>query len=172
MDEKVAFEMICQSLEILFHIEPNFTNKLAQMLQIVDLIENAKHNLSEAGSMKVTKKTIIYLRVSLSSNELHIVKMTLILIDILVKNGGYHLHVAIGNKKFMKAMTKNIIQLSASANADYRIAGILALDIMQGWGEAFTVTLERIKLNPFIAKTYHKLRFQYGFRYPRLESLI
>jgi hypothetical protein len=43
--------------------------------------------------------------------------------------------------------------------------GIRMVDILQGWGEAFTE--HRKDVYPFLVSSYEKTRYKYGIKYPR-----
>eukprot|EP01032_Pedospumella_encystans_P013188 gene13188-15199_t len=130
---------------------------------ILDLIENVKTE-GYARSVPVLSEVVHYLRSLLLSADTELVYHTLVLLDHIVKNSGFILHVMIGRWKFMKTMSHVARKHTAEIYYANKRVGNLALDCIQAWGEAFYPREEHY---PHICHTYTKLKFKYKMHFPR-----
>ena len=71
---------------------------------ILDLIESTKQ-IGVQNSMTVLEGMVTYLRHKLLSSDTQTIYYTVLLLDVLVKNSGYRVHVLIGRKRFMKTLS-------------------------------------------------------------------
>ena len=130
---------------------------------ILDLIENVKTE-GYARSVPVLSEVVHYLRSLLLSADTELVYHTLVLLDHIVKNSGFILHVMIGRRKFMKTMSHVARKHTAEIYYANKRVGNLALDCIQAWGEAFYPREEHY---PHICHTYTKLKYKYKMHFPR-----
>ncbi len=130
---------------------------------ILDLIENVKTE-GYAKSVPVLSEVVHYLRSLLLSADTELVYHTLVLLDHIVKNSGFILHVMIGRRKFMKTMSYVARKHTAEIYHANKRVGTLALDCIQAWGEAFYPREEHY---PRICHTYTKLKYKYKMHFPR-----
>ena len=130
---------------------------------ILDLIENVKTE-GYARSVPVLSEVVHYLRSLLLSADIELVYHTLVLLDHIVKNSGFILHVMIGRRKFMKTMSHVARKHTAEIYYANKRVGNLSLDCIQAWGEAFYPREEHY---PHICHTYTKLKFKYKMHFPR-----
>ena len=138
---------------------------LSRLLKIVDRVDET-NCLGHMRSMLVLNHMTTYLRIKLLSNDARIVEKVAVLIDTLVKNCHYRMHLLIGNRLFMKTFGIVIRQLLIDQRPTYHRVGQRMLDILQGWGEAFSQG-ERCIIYPHIVDTYQKMQFKYGISYQR-----
>jgi hypothetical protein len=133
--QKDAFELIKKEIEVFY----SSVAYLEILMKIVDHIDetNVMGNLR---SMKVIGSLMSYLRIKLLSRHLHTVEMTAVLLDVLVKNCQYRVHMHVSKKMFMKTFCLVTRQLLADERESHRRIGIRMLDILQGWGEAMSTT--------------------------------
>eukprot|EP01032_Pedospumella_encystans_P013330 gene13330-15354_t len=117
-----------------------------------------------ARSVPVLSEVVHYLRSLLLSADTELVYHTLVLLDHIVKNSGFILHVMIGRRKFMKTMSHVARKHTAEIYYANKRVGNLALDCIQAWGEAFYPREEHY---PHICHTYTKLKFKYKMHFPR-----
>lgn len=99
---------------------------LRQVMKIVDLIELTK-TLGHLNSMKVIESCVAYLRSLLLDKNIKIIDFTLVLLDILVKNCRYRIHLYIGKRRFMKTMCLVIRRLCMDERETHRIVGMRGL---------------------------------------------
>jgi VHS domain len=138
---------------------------ISRLLQIVDDFDETKC-LGHARSMQVLDPIVTYLRIKLLLSDIYVVEKVAVLVDTLVKNCQYRVHLLVGSRIFMKTfgvVTRHL--LSDERKQHYKV-GARMLDILQGWGEAFSHK-NRFKIYPHIVETYHKMQSKYGFTYQR-----
>ena len=138
---------------------------LCQLMKLVDSVEETKR-LGHRRSMIILSHIMTYLRIKLLSHELRVIELSAIMIDTLVKNGQYRIHILVGNRIFMKTIRVIIRQLLADERLQCRRVGFKILDFLKGWGEAFSKG-ERRLIYPHIVTTYEKMRHKYGVTYQR-----
>jgi hypothetical protein len=164
---------------------------LIKLMAIVDSVDQTA-GLGFTESMKILGNVMSYLRIKLLSRDLRITEMTAVLLDVLVKNCQYRIHIYVGRRIFMKTFCLVLRQLLVDERDQHRSAGKMSsfgenrrsfqrcnhitklyyigvrmLDILQGWGEAFKK--HRRDIYPFVVASYEKTRYKYGIRYPRAD---
>ena len=136
-------------------------------VKTLELIERAKSHLGLRKSSAVFQEIIFYLRAKLLSADPYIVRSTYILLDYLVKNGGPLIHNAINNVRVMKTITTIArINYFNDHGKGSKMVADCALDIIQGWGEAFEKEFKDTRYQNII-NAFHNLRRKYGLVYPR-----
>jgi hypothetical protein len=150
-------------LDIEKYVNNNF--HLSRLLKIVDRVDDT-NCLGHMRSMLVLNHMTTYLRIKLLSNDARIVEKVAVLIDTLVKNCHYRVHLLIGNRIFMKTFGIVTRQHLIDERPTYCRVGQRMLDILQGWGESFSQA-GRCIIYPHIVDTYQKMQFKYGISYPR-----
>jgi VHS domain len=104
-------------------------------------------------------ETIFYLKKRLSSGHPTTIRLTVCLVEALVKNCGMRVHKAIGadesSSSFMREMAKVARKYSTKSGSDSKEVADAVLEVIQNWGEAF---LPYSKQYPAFVKTYHELR--------------
>ncbi len=158
--EREHFGKIKQSID--YYMNNSINN--ANLLKIVDMIEESKA-MGMSQSIPPLIEVVNLLRNQLMDSSPENVYKTIILLDVLIKNSGYRIHILIGRRKFMK--TFGIVlrrHRSHVNNALNQRVSALAIDCIQAWGEAFT---SRRSLYPHIYETYYKIRHKYHIRFPR-----
>ena len=145
------------------YVNNNF--HISRLLRIVDDVDETVI-LGYARSMQLLNHVVTYLRIKLLSSDVRIVEKVAVLIDALVKNCKYRVHFHVGNRTFMKTIGVVARQLYFDERIQYRRVGFRILDILQGWGEAFSQG-ERILIYPHIVETYQKMQYKYGVSYQR-----
>ena len=178
-DAKHHFEIMISIIDKYLHSPLN----QSKWCEILDEIEVTK-SIGVKNSMKALESTVLYLRHKLLYGDTQTVYYTVLLLDVLVKNSGYRIHVLIGRKVFMKTMSVISRRYLAKPGLDFkRIAELIIgtefslqisfisiqsctpnKDCIQAWGEAF---LPRRHMYPYIYETYMKTRYKYGIRFPR-----
>lgn len=146
----------------------NYNNKpitQENILEILDLIESVKE-FGYKKAVPVLNEVVYFLRSALLSRNTDVVFHTLVLLDCIVKNSGYILHVMIGRRKFMKTMSLVARRSIMEPTLANQKVGLQALDCLQAWGEAF---YPREQYYPYIYQTYLKLRHKYKIRFPRCD---
>lgn len=152
---------------IRINIEKYANNKfhISRLLQIVDDFDATKC-LGHAASMQVLDQIMTYLRIKLLLSDIYVVEKVAVLLDTLVKNCQYRVHLLVGSRTFMKTFGVVTRQLLADEREKHCKVGARLLDILQGWGEAFSQK-NRFKIYPHIVETYHKMQSKYGYTYQR-----
>ena len=152
---------------IRINIEKYSNNKfhISRLLQIVDDFDKTKC-LGHAGSMQVLDQIITYLRIKLLLSDIYVVEKVAVLLDTLVKNCQYRVHLLVGSRVFMKTFGVVTRQLITDERKHHCKVGARMLDILQGWGEAFSQN-NRFKIYPHIVETYQKMQSKYGIAYQR-----
>lgn len=135
------------------------------IIEILDLIECVKE-FGYKRAVPVLNEVVHYLRSCLLSTNTDIVFHTLVLLDCIVKNSGFILHIMIGRRKFMKTMSLVARRSIMEPSLAKQKVGLQALDCLQAWGEAF---YPREQYYPYIYQTYLKLRNKYKIRFPRRD---
>jgi VHS domain len=138
---------------------------ISRLLQIVDDFDGTKC-LGHARSIQVLNQIVTYLRIKLLLSDIYVVEKVAVLLDTLVKNCQYRVHLLVGSRIFMKTFGVVTRQLLSDERKQHYKVGARMLDILQGWGEAFSHK-NRIKIYPHIVETYHKMQSKYGFTYQR-----
>lgn len=163
---KEHFQLI--RLDIEKYANNNF--HLSRLLKIVDRVDET-NCLGHMKSMLVLNHMTTYLRIKLLSDDARIVEKVAVLIDTLVKNCHYRVHLLIGNRIFMKTFGIVTRQLLIDQRAAYYRVGQRMLDILQGWGEYFSQE-GRCIIYPHIVDTYQKMQFKYGISYQKAHNSL
>lgn len=148
--------------KILHYLKNPIDNR--SLLDIVDCIEDTQS--LGVHSIPVLKEIVDFLRVKLLSKGVDELQHVVILLDILVKNSGYRLHVLIGRRTFMKTLSLVGRRCYTNTKKEYAMLALLIFDCFQAWGEAF---LPRKHIYPQIHPTYWNLRTKYCVDFPRPE---
>ncbi|CUM66090.1 uncharacterized protein PRCAT00003744001 [Priceomyces carsonii] len=143
---------------------PNGEIDLSIGLEITDLIRSKK--IPPKQCMRALKKrlTLVYQNPNLLSS-------TLKLVDLCVKNGGYHFLVEISTKEFIDYLVDFIFivhyntkdQVSNESDAKYRV-GMLILSLLKEWKIYFE---NQMQLN-YVEKRYNQLVNQ-GYEFPNSD---
>ncbi len=161
-DTKEKFSNLKQSIET-FMIDTKNQNIILKI--ILDLIEETK-DLKSSESFAILREMTSYLRIELLSNDPERVYNVIILIDVLINNSGFRMHILIGRRKFMKTFGLVLRRhLSHASSIPHQRVSYLAIDRLQAWGEAFT---SRRTLYPHIYETYYKIIHKYHISFPRI----
>jgi len=143
------------------------------LLEVCDRIKGSERFGSEK-SIKAIQAIIDWLRVQLlvtgrPGSRLDRIEYTYVVLDAIVKNCGYRAHLCVEKREVMKTLSLVARRLNDRPvdafpiRQSFHVAS-LALDILQGWGEAFT---QRRGMYPNIFGTYQKLKFKYKVRFSR-----
>lgn len=95
---------------------------LIKLMVIVDNIDQTS-SLGFTESMKILGNVMAYLRIKLLSRDLRITEMTAVLLDVLVKNCQYRIHIYVGRRIFMKTFCLVLRQLLVDEREQHRSAG-------------------------------------------------
>jgi hypothetical protein len=144
----------------LYNLESVTTENL---VGILDAIEEVK-SCGNDRAVIVLNEIVNYLRTLLLSRDTETVFHTVILLDCIVKNSGFIMHVLIGRRKFMKTLSLIARRHLNEPSQTHKRVGVFAMDCLQAWGEAF---YPRQEYYPHIYGTYLKLRTKYNVKFPR-----
>lgn len=92
------------------------------LMRVVDDIDRTKV-LGHTRSMKAIGHVMSYLRIKLLSRDVRIIEMTAVMLDVLVKNCQYRIHIYVGRKIFMKTFCLVLRQLLADERERHRCVG-------------------------------------------------
>jgi hypothetical protein len=95
---------------------------LIKLMAIVDSVDQTA-GLGHTESMKILGNVMAYLRIKLLSRDLRITEMTAVLLDVLVKNCQYRIHIYVGRRIFMKTFCLVLRQLLVDEREQHRSAG-------------------------------------------------
>jgi hypothetical protein len=95
---------------------------LIKLMKIVDSVDQTG-GLGHTESMKILGNVMEYLRIKLLSRDLRITEMTAVLLDVLVKNCQYRIHIYVGRRIFMKTFCLVLRQLLVDEREQHRSAG-------------------------------------------------
>lgn len=151
--QKDAFELIRKEIEVFY----SSVAYLEILMKIVDHIDET-NVIGNLRSMKVIGSLMSYLRIKLLSRHLHTVEMTAVLLDVLVKNCQYRVHMQVSKKMFMKTYCLVTRQLLADERGSHRCIGTRMLDILQGWGEAMSTT-RRWVIHVFLILVFDSIKY-------------
>lgn len=121
---------------------------------------------SPRNSWEITAEVFKYLRIKLLSKDSFVVEDVVSLLDFLVKNGGYQIHVCVNNKKFIKTLSLVARRQLVTPGMGHQRIGEHILDCIQAWGEAFVGKQE---MYPNIWNTYVNLKIKYRTQFPRSD---
>lgn len=144
----------------LYNLEPVSSENIITVLDEIEKVKDSGHN----ESLPVLGEVVNYLRTLLLHSDTEIVFHTVILLDCIVKNSGYLMHVLIGRRKFMKTLSLIARRHLSETSESHKRVGVYTIDCIQAWGEAF---LSRSNHYPHIYQTYSKLRTKYFIKFPR-----
>jgi hypothetical protein len=99
-NQKRLFDLLVKEVDRYFDSNAKEKN----MLEILDVIEETK-GIGINESIPVLDELITFLRHKILYNESLIVYYTMILLDVMVKNSGYRVHILVGRKTFMKTLS-------------------------------------------------------------------
>lgn len=143
---------------------PNGDVELSVALEITDLIRSKK--IPPQQCMRSLKK-----RLTLIYSNPNLLTSTLKLIDLCVKNSGYHFLVEISSKEFIDYLVDfvfkihyNVNDLEVKHDAAKLSCGQFMLQLIQEWKLAFE---NQLQLN-YVEKTYNSLKNQ-GYPFPSSE---
>jgi hypothetical protein len=123
--EKESFKLIKKEIEI-FYASVAY---LEILMKIVDHVDET-NIMGNIKSMRLIGSVINYLRIKLLSRVLHIIEMTAVLLDVLVKNCQYRVHIHVNKRIFIKTFCLVTRQLLADDRENYRRIGHLFLIII------------------------------------------
>ncbi|RLV93112.1 Vacuolar protein sorting-associated protein 27 [Spathaspora sp. JA1] len=145
---------------------PNGELELSIALEITDVIRSKKIPAKQC--MRALKK-----RLTLVYTNPNLIKSTLNLIDLCVKNSGFHFLVEISSKEFMDYLVDfillvhyNVKERNVKNNESKLAVGNLILRLIKEWSIIFG---NQLQLN-YVEKLYHELLNQ-GFEFPELNSV-
>lgn len=95
---------------------------LKNLMKVVDDIDKTK-GLGFIESMRILGNLMEYLRIKLLSKDFTTIEMTAILLDVLVKNCQYRIHIFVGRKNFMKTYCYVMRQLLGDHRHPHQRAG-------------------------------------------------
>jgi hypothetical protein len=98
---------------------------LKNLMKVVDDIDKTK-GLGFSESMRILGNLMEYLRIKLLSKDFTTIEMTAILLDVLVKNCQYRIHIYVGRKNFMKTYCYVMRQLLGDYRHAHQRAGNLS----------------------------------------------
>jgi hypothetical protein len=156
---KEQFQSLRRKID-LYNLETVTTENL---VRILDAIEEVK-SCGNDRAVIVLSEIVNYLRTLLLSRDTEVVFHTVILLDCIVKNSGFIMHILIGRRKFMKTLSLIARRHLNEPSQTHKRVGVFALDCLQAWGEAF---YPRQEFYPHIYGTYLKLRTKYKVKFPR-----
>ena len=144
-------------------VECYYNSKLNHqiLIQIADQVNIICH-MQE--SMLILEELFKLLRIRLLAVDPQTIEQTVILVDFLIKNCDFHVHVCIGKRKFMKTMSvvgRRQVKLNGYA---HRCVAEAIFDAVQAWGEAF---LSRRQIYPHIWQTYMSLKVKHKVHFRR-----
>jgi hypothetical protein len=123
--EKKSFEIIKKEIEI-FYASVAYSEIV---MKIVDHVDET-NIMGNKKSMRLIGSIISYLRIKLLSRALHIIEMTAVLLDVLVKNCKYRVHIHVNKRTFIKTFCLVTRQLLDDDRENYRHIGHLFLIII------------------------------------------
>ena len=92
------------------------------LMKIVDNIDKTK-GLGFSESMRILGNLMSYLRIKLLSKDFIIIEMTAVLLDVLVKNCQYRVHIFVSRKMFVKTYCFVMRQMLADGRETHQRAG-------------------------------------------------
>jgi len=99
-DSRRHYESIKNAIDVFLHTPLNNS----KILEIVDLIEATK-SVGINRSIEILDPVVTFLRHKILHGDTQTVYYTILLVDVLVKNCAYRIHVLIGRKRFMKTLS-------------------------------------------------------------------
>lgn len=143
---------------------PNGELDLAIALEITDLIRSKK--IPPKQCMRSLKK-----RLTTTHSNPNLLTLTLKLVDLCVKNGGYHFLVELSSKEFIDYLVDYIFKIHYNTKDSYVIeneakykVGSFILSLIKDWTLVFE---NQTQLN-YVERSYHQLMNQ-GYEFPELE---
>lgn len=143
---------------------PNGELDLAIALEITDLIRSKK--IPPKQCMRSLKK-----RLTTTHSNPNLLTLTLKLVDLCVKNGGYHFLVELSSKEFIDYLVDYIFKIHYNTKDSYVIeneakykVGSFILSLIKDW----TLVFENQTLLNYVERSYHQLMNQ-GYEFPELE---
>lgn len=130
----------------------------ALLLHIIDEVN------CESTPSVVLREIMEYLRIQLLSASKHIVQRIIYLVDALIKNCGPKMYVLVGDRLFMRTLSKVSRAWALKGSRRAKQLGEYGLDTLQAWGEAFET---RKTMYPSIYGTYMALRAKPYVSFPR-----
>jgi hypothetical protein len=130
--EKESFELIKKGIEIFYasYPKPEYSVEYLQiLLKIIDHVDET-NVMGNIKSMRVIGSIISYLRIKLLSRVLHTIEMTAHLLDVLVKNCQYRVHIHVNKRTFIKTFCLVTRQMLDDDRENYRRIGHLFLIII------------------------------------------
>jgi hypothetical protein len=115
------FELIKEDINLYY----NGSADLNKLMKVVDDIEMIKA-MGDTESLKIMSHIVSYLRMKLLFTDIRIIEMTAVLLDVLVKNCQYWIHIYVGRKVFMKTFCLVTRTCLADAREKYRCVGELS----------------------------------------------
>ena len=116
--EKGVFEAIKADIDIYYGGPVD----LKCLMKVVDDIDQTKV-MGNTPSMRVLGQVMSYLRIKLLSRDVRIIEMTAVILDVLVKNCQYRVHIYVGRKIFMKTFCLVFRLLLADERERHRCVG-------------------------------------------------
>lgn len=92
------------------------------LMIIVDNVDRTK-GLGFSESMRILANLMSYIRIKLLSKDYIIIEMTAVLLDVLVKNCQYRVHIFVSRKIFMKTYCFVMREMLADGREAHRRAG-------------------------------------------------
>lgn len=143
---------------------PNGELDLAIALEITDLIRSKK--IPPKQCMRSLKK-----RLTATHSNPNLLTLTLKLVDLCVKNGGYHFLVELSSKEFIDYLVDYIFKIHYNTKdsnvieneAKFKV-GSFILSLIKDW----TLVFENQALLNYVERSYHQLMNQ-GYDFPELE---
>eukprot|EP00516_Mucochytrium_quahogii_P006803 CAMPEP_0203763234 /NCGR_PEP_ID=MMETSP0098-20131031/15893_1 /ASSEMBLY_ACC=CAM_ASM_000208 /TAXON_ID=96639 /ORGANISM=" , Strain NY0313808BC1" /LENGTH=480 /DNA_ID=CAMNT_0050657867 /DNA_START=173 /DNA_END=1615 /DNA_ORIENTATION=- len=116
---------------------------------------------------KVLAEVVKMLRKKVKASEHSTVMNTLVLMEVLMKNCSMDFHMAMSNKKLMKAMTSIIKTSDKTSDPVRREESDMCLKLIRLWGEAFG---QQPHVGKVFVDTYRSLRKK-GYSFPDTHSV-
>lgn len=162
--EKILFQDIKLLIEQFYNYKPKLNHSL--MIHINESITCKACPLNS--SIDILVEIFKYIRNRLLSNDLDVIKLSMLLLDFLVKNSGdFKVYLVIGQRKFLKTISVVGRRLYQSQNMIKKSLAVFIFDFIQAWGEAF---FNRQDTYPHYYQTYYKLKTVYGIHFPRPDN--
>lgn len=116
--EKGKFDVIKDDIELYF----SDTIDLKKLLKVVDDVDQTEA-MGFTQSMKLLAEVMSYLRIKLLSRDVMVIERAAVLLDFLVKNCHYRIHIYISRKMFMKTFCLVLRQLLADERPKHHATG-------------------------------------------------
>lgn len=116
--EKGVFEAIKADIDVYYSGPVD----LKRLMKVVDDIDQTQ-SMGYTQSMKVIGHVMSYLRIKLLSRDIRDIEMTAVILDVLVKNCQYRVHIYVGRRMFMKTFCLVLRQLLADERERHRAVG-------------------------------------------------